>query len=135
MAYRDDRPLDEKLRALAGRPEEEAIAWWKQRFEQIASLPRPTARAGALVPEWRELAALPKAARLALTRARLLASMQLTPDQEHTVFEARDIGGRHAPEVAADDSAFIRDEVVPTLPADAQERVRARLESETSAPS
>ncbi len=53
------RPLDHVLAEQVGKPEEEVVAWWRHRFEQIAAIPSATARAGALVPEWRELAMLP----------------------------------------------------------------------------
>ncbi len=121
------RPLDHALVSLAGKPEEEAVAWWKARFEQIAAIPLATARAGALVPEWRELATLPERARLALTRARVLASEQLTPDQRDRVFEARAIGRQQVPGVAEADVAFVREKVVPTMPPDLQERMRREL--------
>lgn len=127
MAYKDDRPLDEKLRALAGNSEDEAVAWWKARFEQIAAIQRPTARAGALIPELRELAKLTKGQRVALTRARVLASFQLPEDQLDKVFEARRIAAEQAPGIEADDLAVVRDEVLPTLPPEMQERMRAQM--------
>ncbi len=119
------RPLDHQLVAQVGKPEEEIVAWWKARFEQIAALPVATARAGALVPEWRELAMLPKPQRLALTRACVLGFMQLAPDQQGLIFEAREIAGRQLPDIAAADSAFFDAEVTPTLPPDVQQRMQA----------
>ncbi len=121
------RALDHQLVAQVGKPEVELIAWWKARFEQIAALPMATARAGALVPGWRELQMLPRPQRIAVTRARMLAAMQLTPEQEERVFEARAIGARQVPDVARDDLEFITQQVLPTLPPEAQERARARL--------
>lgn len=125
MAYKDQRPHDEKLRELVGKPEADAIGWWKGRFEQIAAIPRPSARAGALVPELRELATLGKDQRLALTRARVLGFFQLTQEQKDAVLEARRLAALHAPDVEAPDDAFVRDEVIPTLPQDIAERMRA----------
>src|SRR5438105_13535344 len=118
------RPLDSVLSTQVGKSEDEAVAWWKLRMEQIANIPSPTARAGAPVPEWRELARLPEASRVALTRARILAVEQLTAEQRDRVFEARAIGAKQVPQAAADESTFIRDKVAPTLPAPLQQRVR-----------
>ncbi len=123
----DRRPLDHVLVSQLGKPEEELIAWWKQRFEQIAAIPLASARAGALVPVWRELATLSKADRLTLSRARVLAFTQLTPDQQARILEAREIGDLQVPEIAADDTTFVDGEVVPTLPADLQQRIRAAM--------
>lgn len=120
------RPLDHVLASMNGKPEEEVVAWWKSRFEQIVAIPMASARAGALVPEWRELASMPEAQRVVLTRARLLASMQLTTDQQDKLFEARALGSREVPEVAAADAAFIGEKVVPTLAPDVQQRVKDR---------
>lgn len=127
MAYKDQRPLDEKLRELVRKPEADAIAWWKNRFEQIAAIPRPSARAGALIPELRELATLPKDQRLALTRARVLAFFQLAQEQKDAVFEARHLTAQQVPEIEAQDGAFVRDEVMPTLPSEIAERMRAAM--------
>ena len=123
------RPLDANLATQAGKSEDEAVAWWKVRMEQIANIPSPTARAGALVPEWRELAMLPEGQRLTLTKARILAVEQLTSEQRDKVFEARAIGVKQAPDAAADDASFIREKVAPTLPSPLQQRVRDSLDN------
>ncbi|HYY53759.1 MAG TPA: hypothetical protein VFA01_00130 [Candidatus Dormibacteraeota bacterium] len=122
------RPLDSNLASQVGKSEDEAVAWWKLRMEQIASIPTPTARAGALVPEWRELAVLPEAQRLTLTKARIIAVEQLTAEQRDKVFEARAIGVQQAPDAAAADAAFIREKVASTLPEPLQQRVRETLD-------
>jgi hypothetical protein len=122
------RPLDASLAAVAGKNEDEAVAWWKARMEQIAAIPSATARAGALVPEWRELAVLPEAQRVTLTRARILAVESLTSEQQEKVFEARSIGARQAPDAAAADATFIREKVAPTLPGPLQQRVRETMD-------
>src|SRR5919201_5007429 len=121
------RPLDSSLASQTTKTEDEVVAWWKVRMEQIAAIPSATARAGALVPEWRELAVLPEAQRLALTKARILAVEQLTSEQRDKVFEAREIGLQQAPDAASADAAFIREKVAPTLPAELQQRVRDTL--------
>ena len=122
------RPLDSILVAQAGKSEEEAVTWWKARMEQIANIPSPTARAGALVPEWRELATMPEAQRLTLTKARVLAVEQLTQEQRDRIFEARDIGTKQAPDAWAAESSFMREKVAPTLPATLQQQVVQSLE-------
>jgi hypothetical protein len=118
------RPLDSNLASQVGKSEDEAITWWKARMEQIAAIPSPTARAGALVPEWRELASLPEPSRLLLTKARILAVEQLSSEQRDKVFEARAIGVQQAPDAASIDAAFIKEKVAPTLPAQLQQQVR-----------
>jgi hypothetical protein len=119
------RPLDHQLVAQVGKPEEEVVAWWKARLEQIAAIPITTARTGALVPEWRELAALPKAQRVALTRARVLAFLQLTEDQRARILEGRAVAATQLPQITAADEAFLETEVVPSLPSEIQRRVQA----------
>jgi hypothetical protein len=119
------RPLDHQLVAQVGKPEEEVVAWWKARLEQIAAIPIATARSGALVPEWRELAALPKAQRIALTRARVLAFFQLTEDQRALILEGRAVAATQLPQITAAEDAFFDAEVVPALPSEIQRRVQA----------
>lgn len=119
------RPLDHQLVAQVGKPEEKVVAWWKARLEQIAAIPIATARTGALVPEWRELAALPKAQRVALTRARVLAFFQLTEDQRALILEGRAVAATQLPQITAADDAFFDAEVVPALPSEIQRRVQA----------
>jgi len=122
------RALDHVLVSQVGKPEEEIAAWWKGRFEQIAAIPMPSARAGALVPEWRELADLPEPQRLALTRARVLAFDRLSREQQDRVLEAQDIGSKMTPDIAAADMTFIREKVVPGLPGDLAARVRSPVD-------
>jgi hypothetical protein len=123
----DRRSADVNLRDMAGKPEADAVSWWSARLSQVASIPSPTARAGALIPMMRELAALPKAQRVALTRARVLAADQLAPDQLDKILEARSVASRQAPEIEADDRAVVG-EVVSTLPAEQVERMRQAAE-------
>lgn len=121
------RPLDHALVGLAGKPEEELVAWWRARLEQIAAIPSPTGRAGALAPEWRELMTLPDAQRLALTRARVLAAEQLASDQRDRVFEARAIATGQLPDLAKADLEYVRDRVIPSMPADVQAKMRSDM--------
>jgi hypothetical protein len=119
----DRRSADVNLKEMAGKPEADAVIWWKTRMTQVAAIPVGTARAGALIPMMRELAALPKPQRVALTRARVLAVSELPQDQVQKIFEARAIAARQAPELEAEDDAFVRDEVIPALPREQAERV------------
>lgn len=121
------RPADSTLRDVIAKPEGEALAWWTSRLGQIANIPAPTARAGALIPMMRELAALPRAERVALTRARVLASDQLPPGQLEKLLEARAVAARQAPELEADDRAVVG-EVLSSLPAESAERIRQAAE-------
>lgn len=121
------RPLDTPLRELVGKSEDEAVQWWSGRLNAVASIPSATGRAGALVPTYRELASLPKAQRIALTRARVIAALQLPDEQLERIFEARRIAAQQAPDVEKDDDAIFVNEVVPTLSLDMQERIRRRM--------
>lgn len=89
MAKTDDRPQDAGLALLKGKPEAEALEWWKQRFALIAAIPTEVARAGALVPQMRELSRLPADERRRLTKTRMQAFMALPGDQRQRILEAR----------------------------------------------
>lgn len=119
------RPLDEKLREQVGRPEAEVVEWWRARVVQLVAIPADSARAGALMPELRELATLPRDQRLALVRARVLAFADLSAEDRQKIVAARRIGTAQLPHVAREDITFLRDEVLPTLPAEIAERLRA----------
>ncbi len=89
MAKKDDRPIDAGLVALAGKDEAEAVRWWKQRFGLIAAIPQDVARIGALTPQLRELSRLDPAERKRLTKARMMAFLQLPADQQAPILAAR----------------------------------------------
>ena len=121
------RPVDAALKELASKSEDEAIAWWTTRLGQLAAIPVVTARVGAMIPISRELTTLPRAQRLALTRARILAFAKLPADQQEKLNEARPVAFERAPDVQSADAKFVLDEVVPTLPPELAERVRALI--------
>lgn len=121
------RPADAALKDVAAKSEDDAVAWWIARFGQLAAIPVVTARAGAMIPISRELATLPQAQRLMLTRARILAFAKLPADQQDPMNEARPVAFERAPEVLAAEAKFVLDEVVPTLPPELAERVRTLL--------
>lgn len=108
MAKTDDRPLDVGLAALRGNDEASAIEWWKQRLALIAAIPVETARAGAMVPQIRELSRLPAAERRRLTKAQMQAFVQLPRDQQELILVARKTGRSIDPELLASDDAVLK---------------------------
>lgn len=107
MPKTDDRPLDVGLAALRGNDEASAIEWWKQRLALIAAIPVETARAGAMVPQIRELSRLPAAERRRLTKAQMQAFVQLPRDQQELILVARKTGRSIDPELLASDDAVL----------------------------
>lgn len=108
MAKTDDRPLDVGLAALRGNDEASAIEWWKQRLALIAAIPVETARAGAMVPQIRELSRLPADERRRLTKAQMQAFVQLPRDQQELILVARKTGRSIDPELLASDDAVLK---------------------------
>ncbi len=108
MAKTDDRPLDVGLAALRGNDEASVIEWWKQRLALIAAIPVETARAGAMVPQIRELSRLPAAERRRLTKAQMQAFVQLPRDQQELILVARKTGRSIDPELLANDDAVLK---------------------------
>jgi hypothetical protein len=121
------RPADVTLREMVGKPESEVIAWWTTRWRQIAAIPVGTARAGAIIPMLREVSALSKDQRLAMTKSRVLGFVELDQQEKDKVFEARKLAARLAPELEQDDRQVML-EILPTLPSDVADRLRAQLE-------
>ena len=89
MAKMEDRPVDAGLAVAKGKSDAELREWWKQRFELLAAIPTDVARAGALLPQMRELSRLPEPERRRLTRERMKAFMSLASDQHHRILAAR----------------------------------------------
>ncbi len=89
---KDDRPLDVGLASLHGKDEATAVEWWKQRLTLIAAIPNEAARAGAVLPQFRELSYFPADERRRLTKARMQAFLALPTDQQERILQAR----RHA---------------------------------------
>lgn len=105
MAKIEQRPVDAGLAEARGKDEASAVEWWKQRFALIAAIPTEVARAGALLPQMRELSRLPDAERRSLTRARMLAFMALPGDQRQAVMTARKLTYAVDPELVKSDDA------------------------------
>src|SRR5436190_23189565 len=87
---KDTRPVDEGLAHLRGSDEPAAIEFWKKRFKLTAAVPSDVARVGALTPQIRELTRVDDAdERKRLTRARIIAFSQLSPEERQTNSPAR----------------------------------------------
>ena len=112
---KDTRPVDEGLAQLHGRDEAAAIAFWKKRLELTAAVGSEVARVGALTPQLRELTRMTdREERKRLTRARIIAFSQLSPEQRQVVGEARRRAFAVDQGVMEDDQAMV-DEILPTL--------------------
>ena len=117
MAKKDDRPIDVGLAALNGNDEGAAIAFWKKRFELIAAIPSEVARVGALTPQLRELTRMAsEVERERLTRARIIAFAQLTPDVKQRITDARKAAWNVDKTVLEKDQALV-DKIMPTIDA------------------
>jgi len=114
-AKKDTRHVDEGLAALHGKTESEAIEWWKQRLALIAQIPSETARVGALTPQLRELSRVEDLEeRRRLTRARMVAYAQISPDVRQIIMDARKRAWDVDPGVLEADQKLV-DELLPTL--------------------
>lgn len=112
---KDTRHVDEGLAALHGKSEAEAIEWWKQRLTLIAAIPSDTARVGAVTPQLRELSRIEiPEERKRLTRARLIAMAQLSPDKRQLLIDARTRAWTIDPGVLESDQKLV-EELLPTL--------------------
>lgn len=117
MAKKDDRPIDVGLAALSGNDEAAAVAFWKKRFELIASIPNDIARVGALTPQLRELTRVSgEPERERLTRARIIAFAQLPTDVKQKIVDARKAAWEIDRAVLEKDQALV-DKILPTLDA------------------
>ena len=115
MAKKDDRPIDVGLAALNGNDEVAAIAFWKKRFELIAAIPSEVARVGALTPQLRELTRMAsEVERERLTRARIIAFAQLSPDVKQRITDARKAAWDVDKTVLEKDQALV-DKIMPTI--------------------
>jgi hypothetical protein len=118
---KDTRHVDEGLARLLGSDEPAAIEFWKQRFKLTAAVPSEVARVGALTPQIRELTRVENMEeRKRLTRARLIAFAQLSPEERQTLGAARRKAFEVDPVVLQEDQKLV-DQLLPTL----DENVRA----------
>ena len=105
MAKLEERPVDAGLAGLKGRDDAAAVEWWTERFALLAGIPSDVARAGAIVPQFRELSHLPEAERRRLTRARVQAFVALPADQRQRVLAGRKLATAIDPTLVASDDA------------------------------
>ena len=118
---KDTRPVDEGLAHLLGSDEKTAIEFWKKRFKMTVSVPSEVARVGALTPQIRQLVRVENLdERKRLTRARLIAFAQLSPEERQTIFATRRKALEVDSAVLTEDQKLV-DELLPTL----DESVRA----------
>ncbi len=103
MSKIEDRAVDSGVAQIRGKEDAAAIEWWKQRFALIAGIPTEVARAGALLPQMRELSRLPDAERRRLTKARMQAFMAVPADQRQRVTSARKLTYAFDPELVQSD--------------------------------
>jgi predicted component of type VI protein secretion system len=115
VAKIEARAIDAGLVALKSADDAAAVDWWKKRFALLAGIPTDAARAGALVPQFRQLAELPEAERRRLTRARMQAFLQAPGDQRQAIIAARQLASAIDPRVLASDDAVVQ-ELVPEVP-------------------
>ena len=115
MAKLEARPVDSGLIALRGTDDAAAIDWWKKRFALLAGIPTDIARAGALVPQFRQLAELPEADRKRLTRARMQAFLQTPEDQKQAIMSARKLASAIDPHLLSNDDAVVQ-QLIPEVP-------------------
>ena len=115
MAKVDPRPVDAGVVALKGGDDAAAVDWWKKRFALLAGIPTDVARAGALVPQFRQLAELPEAERRRLTRARMQAFMQVPGDQRQAILGARKLANAIDPGLLSSDDAVVQ-QLIPEVP-------------------
>ena len=118
---KDTRHVDEGLAQLLGSDEPVAIEFWKKRFKLTAAVPSDIARVGALTPQIRELTRVEDIEeRKRLTRARIIAFAQLSPEERQTISAARRRAFEVDPAVLQEDQKLV-DQLLPTL----DEKVRS----------
>jgi hypothetical protein len=110
-----DRPVDSGLVTLKGGDDAAAVDWWKKRFALLAGIPTDAARAGALVPQFRQLAELPEPERKRLTKARMTAFVQTPGDQRQAVMAARKLANAIDPALLSSDDAVVQ-QLIPEVP-------------------
>lgn len=115
MAKMEDRPVDSGVAGVKSKSDPELLEWWKQRFTLLAGVPTDIARAGALLPQLRELSRLPEAERKRLTRERIKAFVSLTSDQQQKIMAARRLADANDPDLGKSDDA-IADPIAREIP-------------------
>lgn len=115
MAKMEERPVDSGIAQVKASDEPAAIEWWKQRFGLIASIPAEIARAGALLPQMRQLSRLTPDERRRLTKARMQAFLSLPGDQRQRIVSAKKLAMATDPELVKSDDAVVQT-LIPEVP-------------------
>jgi hypothetical protein len=118
----EQRAVDEGIVQLAALDEAGTIEWWKKRFGLIAAVPTEIARAGALLPQMRQLSRLAETDRRRLTKARMQAFLSLPTDQRQRISAAKKLALASDPELVKSDDALV-ERLIPEIPG-AQEAAR-----------
>lgn len=115
MAKLEQRPVDSGVAQLHGKDDAAVVEWWKQRFALISAIPTEVARAGALLPQMRELSWLPESERRRLTKLRMQAFLAAPADQRQLVMSARKLTYAFDPELVKGDDQVVQ-QLVPEVP-------------------
>ncbi len=115
MAKIEERAVDAGVAQLRTSDEAAAVEWWKQRLSLTAAVPGEIARAGAWLPQLRELSRLPEADRRRLTKARMQALVSLPMDQRQRVLSATRLALAADPELVKSDDALVQ-QLAPEVP-------------------
>ena len=121
MAKIEDRPFDAGVAQARTKTDAELIEWWKQRVALLAGIPSDVARAGAVLPQLRELARLPEPDRRRLIKSRMQAVIAAPRDQAAKLFAAVGLANAMDPALVKSDQQ-IADQLAPEIPGAAEFR-------------
>lgn len=119
MAKPETRPYDEGVAQARGKTDAELAEWWRQRVGLLAAIPSDVARAGALIPEMRELSFLPEGERRRQIKARMQAVVAAPSDQRQRLFASVKLAGAIDPELVRSDQQ-VAERLVPEVPGAAE---------------
>jgi putative intracellular protease/amidase len=119
MAKLEERAVDSGVASATALDDAALVEWWKKRFAMIGGVPTEIARAGAILPQMRQLSRLPDAQRRRLTKARMQAFLSLPSDQRQTILGARRLADGVDPDLARSDDA-VADALAPEVPGAAE---------------
>lgn len=119
MAKLEERPVDSGVAGARALDDAALVDWWKKRLTMVASVPTEVARAGALLPQMRQLARLPEPDRRRLTKARMQAFLSLAGDQRQLIMAGRRVADTTDPELATSDDA-VTGALAPEVPGAAE---------------
>jgi len=106
MAKLEERPVDSGVAAAKAQDDAALVGCWQERLARIAGIPTDIARAGALLPQMRELSRTAEGDSRRLTRARAQAFMALPTDQRGRILTARRLRYAADPALAESDEAL-----------------------------